>query len=249
MCSGVYGLPSPVQFLPSWMLKFLCRWEKPETCHVVQSSFMSNYHGTGPFSYLLLAYWEERRAHALPCTQLQHPPPAPQQPLASPAAAAVTQNEWSRLRNVDTKGGMSFCWVQPHPPYPFRTHTHKYTQQCPTSPGMFKHRGVKSLIMTSFMIKAVVYMTERNTWSNFIGHVWDFVRGKKRLYFRIVWFRTTCMTVAGEWKTWRWLWCGWSWWFEMLEVGCFFSFHWFNSLPYLWKKWTQITFPTEASRN
>lgn len=175
-------------------------------------------------------------AHALPCTLLQHPPPAPQQPLASPAAAAVTQNEWSRLRNVDTKGGMSFCWVQPHPPYPFHTHTHKYTQQCPTSPGMFKHRGVKSLIMTSFMIKAVVYMTERNTWSNFIGHIWDFVRKKKCLYFWIVWFRTTCMTVAGEWKTWRWLWCGWSWWFERLEVGCFFSFHWFNSLPYLWEK-------------
>lgn len=128
----MYGLPSPVQFLPSWMVKFLCRREKPGTCHVVQSSFMSNYHGTGPFSYLLLAYWEECRAHALPCTQLQHPPPAPQQPLASPAAAAVTQNEWSSLRNVDTKGGMSFCWVLPPPLPPSQTNGHVHTHNTHT---------------------------------------------------------------------------------------------------------------------
>lgn len=137
------------------------RKKKPETCHVVQSLFMSNYHGTGPFSYLLLAYWEERRAHALPCTQLQHPPPVPQQPLASPATAAVTQNEWSRLRNVDTKGGMSFCWVLPPKPMDVcttHTHTHSHIQKHPTSPGMFKRRGV--LLWLLFLIKRFAYMTQ-----------------------------------------------------------------------------------------
>lgn len=50
------------------MLKFPGRAEKPETRHVIQSSFASNYHGTGPFSYLLLAHWEQRRAHAAPAS-------------------------------------------------------------------------------------------------------------------------------------------------------------------------------------
>lgn len=70
-------------------------------------------------------------AHALPCTQFQHPPPAPQQPLIYPA---VTRNEWSRLRNVDTKGGMSFL-LSATTPLPPSAHmqlidicAHRYTQ-------------------------------------------------------------------------------------------------------------------------
>lgn len=99
------------------MLEFL----RPETCHVVQSSFMSNYRSTEPFSYPLWVRWEASRGHALPCTQLQHPPPAPPQQQQS-------QNEWSRLRNVDTKGGMSFCRVLlPPPDQRTRTHTHTHT--------------------------------------------------------------------------------------------------------------------------
>lgn len=84
-------------------------------------------------------------------TQLQHPPPspAPQQPLASPAAAAVTQNEWSRLRNVDTKGGMSFCRSLTPPALP------KPTDMC-TSPGIFKCRGYKNLVNATFGIKKTV---------------------------------------------------------------------------------------------
>lgn len=187
------------------MLKFLCQWEKPETCHVVQSSFMSNYHGTGPFSYLLLACWEECRAHALPCTQLQHPPPAPQQPLASSAAAAVTQNEWSRLRNVDTKGGMSFCWELPplpphtHPTKPMdmciRTHTHRSTPQvqaCLNTGGkksyydFFYYEGICAHGWLQHSIKFCLILETLN-------HCFCLVKSS-------IWLQLTRRTYGGGWK-------------------------------------------------
>lgn len=75
----------------------------------------------------------------------QHPPPAPQQPLASPAAAAVTQNEWSRLRNVHTKAGMSFCSaLTPQTNGYVRAHTEE-----PHKSGHVQTQGVETLIMTS----------------------------------------------------------------------------------------------------
>lgn len=91
MCMSVQRLPShALQFLQSWMLKFFCQWEKPETCQVVQSSFKSNYHGTGPFSDPLLAYWGECWG---PCSPM-HTVPASSSCSSATAGLSSSHTEW-----------------------------------------------------------------------------------------------------------------------------------------------------------
>lgn len=64
--------------------------KKPETCQVVQSSFMSNYHGTGPFSNPLLSYWEECWG---PCSPMHTVPASSSCSSATPDLSS-SHTEW-----------------------------------------------------------------------------------------------------------------------------------------------------------
>lgn len=144
MWSSVCELPSHALWvLQSWVLKFFCRREKPETRQVVQSSFKSNYHGTGPFSNPLLAYWGECWG---PCSPMHTVPASSSCSSATPGLSS-SHTEWMeppeecghKRRNVI----FAECY---HPSTAQCTHatnghlcqnTHTHTQKHPASRGMF----------------------------------------------------------------------------------------------------------------
>lgn len=77
-------------------------------------------------------HWAECLAHALPGAELQHPPPAPQQPLASPCSRPPQSNRmngaaWGMWTQ---KEECHFAECNPIQPTPLYTHTHTHSRAC-----------------------------------------------------------------------------------------------------------------------